>query len=280
MGRISRGWALTRQSWEVLKSDKSLVIFPVLSAIFAIVATAAIWVPAAIISGLFTGQEVDQSNPVYYIAAAVTAYVATFIAIFFNAALAACAVRAMRGEDTTVGQGIGAAMSRLGPILGWTLVTTTVGLLLRALEQRLPLLGQIAVWLVGAAWSVASFFVIPVVALEGGGPVHSLKRSASIVKARWGEGATGAATISVGTFVISAVIVLVGFGAGAALVSIGQQALAIVVAVFATAAIIVVAMISTALSQIFRVAVYQFAVTGETPAGFDGAMMQAAFSGR
>ena len=35
MGAISRGWELTKQSWAVLKNDRSLVIFPILSAIFA-----------------------------------------------------------------------------------------------------------------------------------------------------------------------------------------------------------------------------------------------------
>ncbi|CAN5117700.1 hypothetical protein BH09ACT8_BH09ACT8_62340 [soil metagenome] len=278
MGSISRGWALARQSWYVLKSDPSLIIFPILSTVFAMIATVAIWVPVVVIRGLFTGGQVEQNDPVYYVAGVVTAYVATFIAIFFNVALAACTVRAMQGEDTTVGQGIGAAMRRLGPIIGWSLVTTTVGLLLRALEERLPLAGRIAAWLVGAAWAIATFFVIPIVALEDGGPVHSLKRSAAIVKERWGEGATGAATISIVTFVVGFVVLAIGAGGAVAMVSLGQSALAVVIGALAVAAVIVVSMMSTALSQIFRVAVYQYAVTGRTPDGFDGQMLQAAFS--
>ncbi|EUA89587.1 putative membrane protein [Mycobacterium ulcerans str. Harvey] len=118
---------------------------------------------------MFDGQYIDEHDPVFYIAGLATAYVSTFIAIFFNVALAACAARSMRGEDTKVSDGVRAAMHRIGPILGWTLVATTVGLILRALEERMPLLGKIAVWLTGAAWAIATFFVIPVVALEGSG---------------------------------------------------------------------------------------------------------------
>lgn len=136
--------------------------------------------------GVFDGRHLDRYDPVFYIAGSATAYVSTFIAIFFNAALAACAVRSMRGEDTKVGEGVRAAVRRLGPILGWTFAATTVGLILRALEERLPLLGRIAVWLTGAAWAIATFLV-PVVALEGSDPIESLKRSAAVVKARWGR---------------------------------------------------------------------------------------------
>jgi hypothetical protein len=277
MGRVSRGWALTKQSWHVLKSDLSLLMFPILSTIFAVIATVAIMTPVAIVRGVFDGQTVDQHDPVLYIAGAVTAYVATFIAIFFNVALAACTVRAMRGEDTTVGQGISAAMGRLGPILGWTLVATTVGLVLRALEQRLPLAGRIATWLAGAAWAIATFFVIPVVALEGNGPWRSLKRSASIVRARWGEGATGAVAISLAAGLLTLAIMLVGGAGAAALFSAGQPIPGFVVAAIAIIAIVIVSIVSSALNQIFRVAVYQYAVTGETPSGFDGALLQAAF---
>jgi Family of unknown function (DUF6159) len=281
MGRISRGWALAGESWEVLKRDKSLVIFPILSTIFAISAAIAIWVPALISQGVFDGQPVDKHDPVFYVACVATAYVSTFIAIFFNVALAACVVRSMRGEDTKVGEGINAAVQRLGPILGWTLVATTVGLILAAIEARAPqLAARIAARIAGAAWAIATFFVIPVIALEGGGPLRSLKRSAAAVKARWGEGVTGAATIGVVTFLVSLAIAVVGGFGFALLAGAGQHLLAVAFAAIAVIGILVVSLISTALSQIFRVAVYEYAVTGQAPGEFDGQLLQSAFKGK
>lgn len=279
MNRISRGWALTVQSWHILKKDRSLVVFPVLSTTFAILATLAIFIPAVLWESSYTPNP-DDNDLALYLAGVVTAYVSTFIAIFFNVALAACAARSLRGEHSTVGYGINAAAQRIGPILGWTLLATTVGLILRALEERAPTLGRIAVWLVGAAWSIATFFVVPVLALEDAGPVDSLKRSATAVKARWGEGATGAATISLVTFAVAVPIVIVGALAGGALVNIGHLLPALVVFALTLAAVLVVAMISAALSQIFRVALYQYAATGQAVGGFDQHLLQGAFTDR
>lgn len=280
MGRIATGWGLTKQSWAVLKNDRSLVIFPILSAVFATIAVVVIMVPAVFADAIVQGGSDNQEGIIAAIGAAATIYVSTFFAIFFNVALAACAVRSLRGEDTKVSEGISAATRQLGPILGWTLVAGTVGLILRVLEDRLPLLGQIAVWIAGAAWSVATFFVIPVIAMEGTGPFASLKRSAQVVKSKWGEGATGQAAISAATGLIVFGIVFVVGGIAFALVAINLQPVAIAVGAVAVAAVIVVAVISSALSSIFRVAVYQFAATGQTPAGFDPQLVQSAFGVR
>jgi len=277
---ISRGWALTKQSWGVLKSDRSLVIFPMLSAIFALIAVAVIWLPTASMSGVLAGEAINEHDPVYYVAAAATAYVSTFIAVFFNVALAACAVRSLRGEDTTVGEGIRAAMQRLGPILGWTLVAATIGLVLRLLQDRIPLAAKIAVWIAGAAWAVATFFVIPVLALERSGPWQSIKRSVAVVKARWGEGATGTVAISAVTVLVVVIVMVGGAACAIVLFAAGLQQLAIAVIAIAVAAVIVVSIVSSALTEIFRVAVYQYAVTGATPGAFDNALLQNAFDGR
>ncbi|WP_424736636.1 DUF6159 family protein [Mycobacterium sp.] len=279
MGRISRGWALTKQSWQVLKSDKSLVIFPVLSTLFGILALVAIWAPVVIARGVFEGRPVDKHDPLFYIAGGVTAYVSTFIAVFFNVALTACAARSMQGEDTKIGEGVSAAVQRIGPILAWTFVATTVGLILRVIRDRVPAVGSIVAEIAGAAWAIATYFVVPVLAFEGSGPLPSLKRSSAVVKARWGEGATGAATISIVTFLATVAIAIVGGVCGGALVSIRLLPIGAAVLVATVAAVIVVSFISAALSQIFRVAVYQYAVTGQTPGGFDGQVLAAAFQG-
>lgn len=279
MGRIARGWALTKQSLTVLNNDRSLVIFPILSTISMIVAVVAILVPTAVFSGVLEMATVDENNPVYYVAAAVTAYVSTVIATFFNVALASCAVRSLRGEDTKVGDGLAAALKRIGPILGWSLVATTVGLILRLIEDRVPAAGRIAVWIAGAAWAIATFFVTPVIALEGAGPWNSLKRSTAVVKARWGEGATGTVAISAISGLAVVLVVFIGTACGFVLMN-AMPPLAVAVGVLTVAAVIAIMIVSSALNEIFRVAVYQYAVSGETPGGFDSGLVQNAFGGR
>jgi hypothetical protein len=281
--KIERGKALTAQSWDVLKSDASLLLFPVLSTISGIVAVAVVCIPTMGFRGVW--KVVDNKHPVayliathdptYYIAAFGSVFLATFIGVFFNVALAACATRSLRGEDTSVSEGLSAALERIGPILGWTLVTTTVGLILQILEEYVGFAGRIAVWIAGAAWSIATFFVVPVVALEGSGPLEALKRSAAVVKARWGEGATGAIIITAASGFANVAIVLVG-AVGFMLLSRALLVGAVVIAV-AAAAFLAVIVVSSALNQIFRVAVYQYAENGTAPGGFDGRELEAAF---
>ena len=280
MGRISTGWALTKQSWAVWKNDRSLVIFPILSAVFATIAVVMIMVPAVFADAIVQGGAANQEGIIAAIGGAIAIYVSTFFAIFFNVALAACAARSLRGEDTKVSEGISAAMRQLGPILGWTLVAGTVGVILRVLENRLPLLGQIATAIAGAAWSVATFFVIPVIAMEGTGPFASLKRSVQVIKAKWGEGATGQVAISAATGLIVFGVVFVGGGIAYALVAVNLAPVAFAVGGIAVIAVIVVAIISSALNSIFRVAVYQYAAGGQMPAGFDPQLVHAAFGAR
>ncbi len=277
MGRFSRGWALTRQSWDVLRGDASLALFPLLSTIFAGLAMVSIWAPTLITRGVFDHQTVERNDPVIYAAGIASAYVSTFVALFFNVALAACAARSMRGEDTKVREGLAAAARRIGPILGWTLVATTFGLLLRAFENRVPLLGKIVAGIAGAAWGIATFFVVPVIALEGSGPLTSLRHSAAIIKARWGEGATGAATIGLVTVGISLVLGTAAVFAVMVLLTGGQALVGYVVLGVAVLLMFAFAVVSATLSQIFRVAVYEFALHGQTPGGFDGPQLQGAF---
>ncbi len=277
MGRFSRGWALTRQSWDVLKGDASLALFPILSTIFASLAMVSIWAPTLITRGVFDHQTVERNDPVIYAAGVASAYVSTFVALFFNVALAACAARSMRGEDTNVRAGLAAAASRIGPILGWTVVSTTFGLLLRAFENRVPLLGKIVAGIAGAAWGIATFLVVPVIALEGTGPLKSMQHSGAIIKARWGEGATGAATISLVTIGFSFAIASVAIVGVVVLLQGGQAVLGYLLLAVAVVLMFGVAVVSATLSQIFRVAVYEFALYGQTPGGFNGPQLQAAF---
>ena len=277
MGRFSRGWALTRQSWDVLRNDASLALFPLLSTIFASLAMVSIWAPTLITRGVFDHQTVERNDPVIYAAGIASAYVSTFVALFFNVALAACAARSMRGEDTRVRDGLVAAARRIGPILGWTVVSTTFGLLLRAFGNRVPLLGKIVAGVAGAAWGIATFFLVPVIALEDTGPLRSLQHSAAIVKARWGEGATGAATISLVTIGFSFAIASVAIVGVVILLQGGQAVLGYLLLAVAVVLMFGVAVISATLSQIFRVAVYEFALYGQAPGGFNGPQLQAAF---
>jgi Family of unknown function (DUF6159) len=263
MSQMKRGWALTGESWRVLRAHRNLLLFPLYGAIALLVLVAPLAGPGAWLA--------DRGDTVPGVALLVVGvYVAALVATFFGVALAAAADRALGGEEASLGYGLGVARTRLRAIAGWALLTATVTLLIRALESR-GFGAQIVAGLVGAAWSVVTFLAVPVVTIEGLGPIAALKRSAGIFRERWGGQLTGMAAIGIGVLLFGMLpsIGLValgiailsgsgsaGFGAGAALVAVGAVGFGIS------------ALVSSALRQVFAVALYRFAVDGSALGGF------------
>lgn len=114
----------------------------------------------------------------------------TFVSTFFNVAYYAQVDAEFRGEPIGARQALGRSAARVRTIAAWALLTTGVGLALRAIEQ-LPYAGSVAGRIVtrflDAAWAVASFFVVPALALEDRGVRDSLRRSVTAIRARWGR---------------------------------------------------------------------------------------------
>ena len=216
MGRIGRGWQLAKQSWSVVRGDRSLIVFPIVSAIAGII-TAIVFFGAGV--GLIAGTKTDWLGIVI---AVIGVYLIIAIGIFCGVALSACAARALEGHDTTVGEGIAAARQHQSHIFAWAGVSLVVGGLIMFLEALLREVGgQILASIVGGlanfAWAVATFFVIPVIAFEDLGPRDAIKRSAHVVKERWGEGVTG-------SFAIGGIAFLIGILPAGILIAIGIAA--------------------------------------------------------
>lgn len=196
---------------------------------------------------------------------AVGGYMAAFIGIYFNVGLAAAADRAMRGEPTSLGEGMRIAQTRTGPIAGWALLAVTVNLILSAIQSESGILGRILSGLFAVAWNLITFLVVPVIALEGLGPIDALKRSGSLFKKRWGQQITGNIAIG-GLVALMAVLPAVALGVvGAMLITGGGAGVAggVALMVVALALLVTGIVISSALRGIFGVALYHFADSGE-----------------
>jgi hypothetical protein len=260
MKRIKRGWALTKKSWALLNSHRELVRFPLYGGIATIILGLLFLGPGAFALG-------QASYGIGIPLIVIGIYVLSVVGIYFSVGLAACADLIFRGNDATVGDGIAVANSRFSQICGWAALSTAFGVIVGLLESQGGALGEIAGRLIGTAWSLVTFLSVPVIAIEGTGPVETLKRSASLFKQRWGQQITGNLAIGGAVFLIGflpAVILIVagvliwpstGF-VGALLIVIG--ALIICVAL----------LISKALSGIFGVALYRYALEGEVVGGF------------
>jgi hypothetical protein len=268
MSRIKRGWALTKKSWGVLREHRELVRFPVYGAVATI--------PLAFIflgPGLYFLEKDVLGGAIPLLVIGV--YVLSVVSVYFSVGLAAAADMIFRGEQATVSDGLAVARSRFSQICGWAAVSTAISVLMGALENQGGIAGTIAARVVGMAWSLVTFLAVPVIAIEGAGPFETLKRSAHLFKSRWGAQITGNIAIGGAIFffgvlpsalvIAAGVLVWASAGfAGALLVVIGAIGLAISL------------LISKALSGIFGVALYRYALDGEAVGGFTAEDMESA----
>lgn len=275
MSRVGRGWALARQSWAVVRADRSLLAFPAVSAVCALVV-------AAVFFGVGAG--VGAAADSFWVALpflVAGVYLLIVIGQFCAVALAACATASLDGADTTFAEGVAAARGRLGIILGWSVLLLVVGGAITALQALLReaagnVVGAIVGGLANATWSVATFFVIPVIALEGVGPRDAVKRSAGVVRERWGEGVVGSAAIGGALFLFGMLPGLALIVGGAVLTGSSAAAGALLIAI-GVVVVVCAGLLQATLSAIFRVALYRFATHGETPGVFTEAQLAGAF---
>jgi hypothetical protein len=277
LARFGRGWRLARRSFGVLRGQPALAAFPAVSAVVTALAFVALVAPGAAWAAI---------EDAWWIAipfAVAGTYAATFCAVYFNVALAGAVARSLDGRSAGLGDGLEIARGRRGAIARWTLVAATVGLVLQAVQAVAVtdnpvarLVGAIVAGLGGAAWAIATYFVVPILALEGLGPKAALARSATVVRERWGEGVAGTAAIM-------AAVVLAGLLPAAALIALAAAvdgSLAIVVAALTVATVIATLVLGATLSTIFRVVLYRFAGDGRAVAGFSPADLDGAFGRR
>ncbi len=272
--KFSRSWELVKASASVLRSDKELMLFPLISGVATLVVLATFLVPMFALR-IFEGGNVGIGGAIFGFLFYFCQY---SVIIFFNCALVGAAMIRLDGGDPTLADGFAAAKARIPSILGYAAIAATVGVILQALKGRD---NNIVVRLIGsglgAAWTLATFLVVPVLVSRDIGPIDALKQSVSLLKKTWGENAIGNVGIGAAFGLITFLVVLAGFGStfAAAQVSVG---LAIAVAAVFLIGVLLLGVYQAALSGIYSAALYRYAVSHETPAAFQGLQLEQAFA--
>lgn len=279
MDRIVNSWKLVKASWQVLLADKELVVFPIASAFGVILVTLAFLFPM-IAAGFFDallGGHLGNAGALGGLVAFIF-YLAQYAVILFaNSALVSAAVIRLEGGDPTLTDGFNAAVRHLGPILGYALIAATVGVILRGLSRRSKGLGRLVVSLVGVAWNLTTFLVVPVLVVEGLGPLEAVRRSAELLKRTWGEQIAGNLSINA-IFGLAAVALTVLVMAPAAYLAIELHALFVVAGIgLLVPVVLVLALLSSTMNGIYSAALYRYATTGDAGQFFSPSLVQAAF---
>ena len=126
------------------------------------------------------------------------------------------------------------------------------------------------------AWNIITFLVVPVLVVEGIGPVAAIKRSGGLLKKTWGEQIIGNAGIGLVFGLLGFAVAVVGIGLGVLIMSAGVVVLGIAVIAVAVIVIMVISLLGATLRGIYAAALYEYAVGGATGA-FDQEMLAGAF---
>jgi hypothetical protein len=266
---FGRAFRLLGQSWHIVMAEKSLLALPVVSMLVSLVVIAVFGLGAA---GIGLPAEGESANPLLYVLGFLLYVVLAFVAIYTNAVVIGIAMKRLSGEDATLGDGLALANGHLPAIAAWSVVTATVGMVLRAIQSSDNVIARILAGLAGVAWTVLTFFVVPVLLFEQAGVGTAMKRSASIFRQRWGEQFIGNGTIGLALFLVAIpVFVLAGF------VTAAIPALGITLIVLAVGAFVA---LGGAMSGVFNAALYRFATSGEVKGGFSEQDLATAFRPR
>jgi hypothetical protein len=275
--KFSRSWQLIKASAGVLRQDKELLVFPLLSSLAAILVAATFIVPLVTTGALESATSSDEIDPVVAIVAFAFYFVQYFVIFFFNTALVGAAMIRLEGGDPTVADGLRIASRKIVPILGYAAIAATVGMILRAIEEKAGGIGKWVAGLLGAAWTVATFMVVPVLVTKDIGPIDAVKESAVLLKKTWGENLIGNGGLGVVFFLVYLVF---GLAFAALFVLLGAAksgALMLALIAVAVAFFVVLALIQTALQGIYSAALYRHATGAADAPGFDGALLANAF---
>ncbi len=277
--RLSRSWELVKASYRVLRADKELIIFPIVSLLGTIAVMIVFAVPMAL-AGSFD-RVANHNTGIFEYAVTFLFYVVMYtVVIFSNVALVGGALIRLRGGDPTLRDGFNIARDHLPQIVGYAVISATVGVILRALRNRGGLVGQIVAWFGNMAWNLATFLVIPVLVVENIGPIEAIKRSTSLLKKTWGEQIIGNFSIGLvfGLLTLAAVL-LVGVPLFVLISATGSVIIAVLAIGIMVLVIAAISLIGSALNGIYVAALYRYATENVVnDQYFAPEMVQGAFS--
>lgn len=265
-GPNPKGGTLVKAAWTALRADKELLGLPVLGGVVSLVAV----LPVMLIFALIP----DNANWAYVVVGVLAAFVVACISTFFAVALAAGAHERMNGGAPTFQSCCAVAWSHKRGVIGWALLSTTVGLLLNLIQDKMKGAGGAIIKLIGdMAWAIASFFAIPIIAANDVGPIEALKLSVNTFKSRWGSAVR--VQLRMGIYGIGLVVLaIVGFF----IVAIAWKAshiLGIALGIVVVIALLIAMLVLSAIGAYARVALYRYSAGLSTP-GFSAATLDAA----
>lgn len=269
--KLSRSWDLVKASAAVLRSDKELMLFPMLSGLATLAVLATFVLP------LFALRVFEHGIGFAGLLLAFVFYFCQYtVIVFFNCALVGAAMIRLDGGDPTLSDGLAAARRRLPAILGYAAIAATVGVLLQSLKHKDNFLVRLLGSGLGVAWTLATFLVVPVLVSRDIGPIDALKQSVTLLKRTWGENAIGNVGIGAAFGLLTTLVAMIGVGVTVIALQ-SSVVLGVIIGVVCALGVLLLGVYQAALTGIYSAALYRYAVSHEVPDGFSGVQLAHAF---
>jgi Family of unknown function (DUF6159) len=288
MDKIKRSWRLAQTSYKVLRSDPEMLWYPVISMALCALGTL-LFLPLFLASGVL---DIVAGRDFSFVASVVGLIVSFLyymminaIVIFFNSALVHGTLARLDGKNPTFREGLNFASGRMSIILSYAAISATVGLLFSMLrdaarESSNPIvsfLGSAFAGLLGFAWNLATFFVVPVLVVENVGPIEAIKRSTKMLKSTWGEQIVGNAAIGFVFGLFSLLAFMIGLFLVIAVASLRNTVLLILAVGLLLIVVVGISLFGSTLSTIYRAALYRYVANGTENTYFSKDDMESAF---
>ena len=229
--RLKTGWTLTKDSIGVIRDHPKLLAFPLLAGVSSIVFLILFFVPLVLANAIGGGLE--------YVVLFALYFATTFLSTYFSAALVHAANEAFHGREPRLRDSTSAVSGSLGPILVWSLISATVSVIFRILENSDNPVAAVLRSLFAIGWAILTFFIVPVIVFEDVTATSMFERSGETFRDTWGE------TLGAG-FGITAIVI----GIGLVLV-VGAIAVSVPVGAVLPGAGIILAVVLVALALVF-----------------------------
>ncbi len=273
VGRFRAGWILLKETWRFMMLDKELLWVPVIS-LFLNLFFFGVIITIAVLVALSLEAEVPENSPIWLAFLFLTYVVGAFIIAFSQAVISHIVYVRAHGGDAGLGQGITRALAHSPSLFMWSLITSTVGLILQVIAERSEMLGRIVSWVLGAAWRVLTYFVVPAMIIDNVSAFTAIPKSATVFKQTFGE--TAVSNISYNLILTLAFALVLASGAGLVIAALAYEmnVLALFILFIFIGLIVLLSLVASVLGGILKTLLYIYAAEGSVPNNFNHELLE------
>ncbi len=284
VGRFRASWLLLKETWRFLRLDPEILLIPLIAGLlnilfFAILVSLGFLLhftvlPLHSIIDIFENQNFSFYHVLLYIFIFVTYVISAFTLAFSQGAIAHTVITRLHGENATLRDSLKVALHRWRALLTWSIISSTVGIVLGLIARKSSLIGRLVLSLIGVAWEVLTYFVAPAITIENKSSIDAIKQSGRTLKQTFGETVMTNIGLSLALLVfyitailVSGVFLFIAFTSGSfILITI---TIIVIFLLFLT-----LGLLTSALQGVLKTILYTYVMEHSTPPDFNSDLLQ------